>query len=192
MTWRNLDVPVRQVVGGNVGLILCLALYLVWWCVTFKPGASGTPFGTVCIIVGALAGILGLVFVLMGLSGIPAVGNAIPNWWFVVGGLIAYVVLMFSTYLLLHRPVTTELFLIVGFAVLELYAINVLRSAGCFSMTLSVVLVVVLAIVVIGSLVGYMLYYQLGGMAGYIDGMVPLAVSAAYLVVFDCAVLLAR
>lgn len=185
MVLQEMDASLKQVVGGSVGLVVCLALYLAWWCITFRPGGGATPFGTICIIVAVLSGILGLIFTLVGLAGIP-LARSVPGWWFAVGGLVVYAVLMAATYLLFHRPVTTELFLIVGFAVLELCVLDAVHGSGGMGAALTMVMVVVLVLIVDVSLVAYVLYYRLEGVAGYFDGMVPLIAGIAYLAALIC------
>jgi len=180
---RMTDCFTGQLTLGALGLIGCLAFYLVWWCLVFKPQTGrATVFSTTCIVLAVLFGIAGLALTLIGIGNAPAT-TAFPNWWFAVGGLVAYVVLMFGTYLLFKRPVTTELFLIVGFAALELSVVHTLYATGTMGMAWLIALLVLLAVIEVASLVGYVLYYNLDGMSGYIDGMVPLAAGAVFLLV---------
>lgn len=94
------------------------------------------------------------------------------------GGIAAYLILLVGTRLLFHRQVTTELLLMVGWAVLALSEINVLYGVGLFLHRLSVTFVVVIVVVTLFSLVCYVLYYSLGEWAGYFDGMIPLVIVA--------------
>ena len=87
-------------------------------------------------------------------------------------------VLFLVTYLIFKRQVTTELFLIVGWAVLELCAVNVLYGMGQFQLTGAVVFAVIIAAAALISLICYIFYYKLGQTAGYIDGMIPLILAA--------------
>ena len=70
--------------------------------------------------------------------------------------------------------VTTELFLIVGWAVLNLVTVNVLYTSGLFSYGISIAFCVLTLAVVVGSLFLYMIYYKLEKWKGYIDGFLPL------------------
>lgn len=90
------------------------------------------------------------------------------------GGVICYVVLLVISNLVFHRMVTTELFLIVGWAVLNLVTVNTLYASGLFSAGISVVFCVLTLAVVVGSLYCYMIYYNLEKWKGYIDGFLPL------------------
>ena len=73
-----------------------------------------------------------------------------------------------------HRMVTTELFLIVGWAVLNLIVVDTLYASGLFSDGVSSLFVVLTLIVVVASLYCYMIYYDLEKWKGYIDGFLPL------------------
>lgn len=186
---QELDPAFRELLGGCVGLVACMVFYLVWWCITFKPGASATRFGTTCIILAVIVGIVGLFFMIRGLGSIKLQMETIANWKIAVGGIVAYIVLLALTFLLLKRQVTTELLLITGWAVLGLCIVNTLYGSGIYTQTLSMALVIILAIVVVANLVCYLLYYPLGGFAGYIVGMVPLAADAIYLLIIIGTVL---
>lgn len=186
---QNLSEATRQVIGGSALLVVCMIFYLIWWWITFKPGGGATAFGTVCIVAAALAGLTGVVVSAIGYSEYPVPAEAIPNSSIVVAGLILYVVLLFVTYLLLKRPVTTELFLIIGFLVLELSLLNAASGAGAISHTAAVILAIMLMVVVIASMVCYLLYYNLDGTTGWIDGMIPLVISALYEIVLISTVL---
>lgn len=90
---------------------------------------------------------------------------------------------MAITLFLFNRPVTVELFLIVGWTVLALSVVNALYGSWIFSRETSVVFAIIIGIAATVSLLCYIFYYRLGSDAGYIAGMVPLllrgAVSAA-------------
>lgn len=79
---------------------------------------------------------------------------------------------------MLGRPITTELFLIVGWAVLVLSEVNTLFGWDLFSHRLTITLMAVIGVAALASLVCYVLYYRLGALAGYIDGMLPLLIIA--------------
>lgn len=95
-----------------------------------------------------------------------------------LGGIAAYAILFVLTRLLLGRPVTTELFLIVGWAVLVLSELNMLYGWSLFTRRLALIFMIVVCIAALVSLVCYMLYYRLDSVAGYIDGLLPLLMEA--------------
>lgn len=98
----------------------------------------------------------------------------IPVGWILAGGVIGYVVLLVISNIVFHRMVTTELFLIVGWAVLNLIVVDTLYASGLFSDGVSSLFVVLTLIVVVASLYCYMIYYDLEKWKGYIDGFLPL------------------
>ena len=90
----------------------------------------------------------------------------IPVGWILAGGVIGYVVLLVISNIVFHRMVTTELFLIVGWAVLNLIVVDTLYASGLFSDGVSSLFVVLTLIVVVASLYCYMIYYDLGEVEG--------------------------
>lgn len=123
----------------------------------------------------------GLAAIILAVKGIQSASVDVvlfPDGLLLWGGIAAYLILLAVTRLLFQRPVTTELFLIVGWAVLALSEINVLYGVGRFSHGLAVIFAVVIGVATLISLVCYVLYYNLGNRAGYFDGMVPLLMTA--------------
>ncbi len=170
----------RQIFTGNILLILCCACYLLWWLIAFRPSGHLDTVNTRWILIPAFA--LGLSSIFVTLYGIRK-GDIrhilIPKDWILWGGIGAYVVLLLVTYLFFKRPVTTELLLIVGWAMLALGEINALYGMEIFSRRTAVIFCGVTAAGVLASLVCYVLYYRLGNTAGYIDGIIPLILAAA-------------
>ena len=61
---------------------------------------------------------------------------------------------------------------------LALAEINALFGSGLFSQRLSVGILLLICVTVVISLICYILYYRLDSRAGYIDGMIPLLLTA--------------
>ena len=93
--------------------------------------------------------------------------------WPVGIGIAVYLVLMAGSGAILHRQVTAELLLIVGWTVLQ---ICVLDAAGAMTgeLTRMSLFMVLAMLVAVASFLAYLAYYNLSPVAGYIDGMVPL------------------
>jgi len=149
----------------------------MWWLMAFKPEGAVTGMKTDWLLLPALAA--GAFGVLMALRGIwlvaPEPGSRLfPGGAIIIGGIAAYVILLVVTLLILKRPVTTELFLIVGWGMLALSAVNALYAAGSFGHGISIVLVIIVFAVIAISLVLYVLYFRMEGASGYIGGMIPL------------------
>lgn len=179
MVVRNLSVPVKQIFESNILLIICCAFYLAWWLLAFKPTGAIKGMKTGWILIPAFAaGLVSLILSIKGIQSASVHTTLFPNGLLLWGGIAAYFILFAVTCLLFKRPVTTELFLIVGWAMLALSEINVLYGIGRFSQTLAVIFAVVIAVAALISLICYVLYYNLGDRAGYFDGMVPLLMVA--------------
>lgn len=170
----------RQILIGNILLILCCACYLLWWLIAFWPSGHLDTINTRWILVPAFA--LGLISIFVTLYGIRKADVRqilIPKDWILWGGIVAYVILLVITYLFFKRPVTTELLLIVGWAMLALTEINALYGMEIFSRKTAIIFCLITAVAVLISLICYIMYYRLSNMAGYVDGMIPLLLAAA-------------
>lgn len=77
------------------------------------------------------------------------------------------------TSLLLQRPITTELLLIVMWITLELCALTMLHSSE-LGATAAIVLAIILLILLIADMACYLAYYHLPPMPAFIDGTAPL------------------
>ena len=179
MALPGLDAPARAMFRGNLLLAVCCAFYLAWWLLAFRPGGAVRGIRTGWLLLPALAaGIGAVVLALRGVRASPMARALFPGWLPLWGGLAAYLILLAITVLLLKRPLTTELFLIVGWDALTLAEINALYGAGRFSHRAAVLFALTAAAATAVSLVCYVLYYRLGPRAGYLDGMVPLLAAA--------------
>jgi hypothetical protein len=167
-----------------VALVVCSVLYLVWWWAFFRPeGAKPTgawrAVAIACIVVAALAGVIGVIQVVGGtgelgdVSAGASAGVHVPGWAIASGGVLAYAALLALTTKAFGRQPTTELFLIVGWATLELTMINALSASGA-SQAAVVVLLVLVALLFVASMVCYVLYYRLDPWPAFVDGCVPL------------------
>jgi hypothetical protein len=170
----------KQIITGQVLLILCCAVYLVWWYRGFRPGIHVSRVGGVngaLLLVTAVLGFAGMIFSLMPVEEIRK--PLISQGMIVICGIAAYVVLLVLTRGFFNRIVTTELFLIVGWTMLEtivadrLYAIGSLGSKSFFAIT------VIIAIAFLIGIVLYVAYYRMEEMKAFYAAMVPLVVDAA-------------
>ena len=179
MAIHDLDISSKEILWGNILLIICCAFYLVWWLLAFKPAGAVRGMRTGWLLIPAFAaGMAAIIFTGRGILSASVKVKAFPGGWLLLGGVAAYIILFAITRMLLKRPVTTELFLIVGWAVLALSEINALYGTGRFSHGLAVAFAVVVVAAALISLVCYVLYYNLGNTSGYIDGMIPLLMVA--------------
>jgi hypothetical protein len=174
----NFTLPAKFIFYGNILLVVCCAFYLAWWMLAFRP--IDPVKGVGWLLLPAVAAGLACVFCIThGVSALSVKSALIPGRYILLGGLAAFVILLMITGVLLKRPVTTELFLIVGWATMILSEVNALYGADLFSRSAAVILMAVIAIAVVVSLVCYVLYYRLNAVLGFYVGCVPLVLVAA-------------
>ena len=132
---------------GQLLLILCCIVYLIWWYRGYRPGITADRVGGmngILLFITMAFGIAGVVFSLMQ---IPAVSEPkIRPILIVVVGIAAYVVLLIVTRFLFHRIVTTELFLIAAWTMLEMTVINRLNAGGFLAVGGFTILCIVIAV----------------------------------------------
>ncbi|MCI2059061.1 MAG: hypothetical protein LKJ80_07645 [Oscillibacter sp.] len=187
---RNFAFQTRQIFFGNLLLILCCAFYLAWWILAFRPANPVRGFQSGWLLLPALAaGIAATVFAARGLGAAAARPGLFPPGWVLWGGAAAYAAALAVTKFLLHRPVTTELLLIVGWAMLALSEVSALFGAGAFTRGTAAVFAAVIAAGTAVSLCCYVLYYRLSCTAGLIDGIVPLAAAALIMAAMNLVLL---
>ena len=179
MAIHDLGLPAKQIFWSNILLIVCCVFYLVWWLLAFKPTGAIKGMKTGWLLIPAfIAGLAAIILAVKGLQSSSLKTALFPGGLLLWGGIAAYLALLAVTRLLFQRQVTTELFLIVGWAVLALSEINALYGAEQFSHGLATIFAVVIGVAMLISLVCYVLYYNLGNRAGYFDGMIPLLMVA--------------
>ena len=128
--WQALQGGPLMIVIGEALLLVCSLSYLIWWTITFRPSGR-TPAGGGLFLAGAvLAGLGGLVLLAVGIAALlskaswPALGATIG------GGVLVGALLLYLTSSFAHRPVTTELPLIIVWATVQLAAGITLRTSG--------------------------------------------------------------
>ena len=177
----------NQIRIGQGLLILCSLFYLAWWAVTFHPEKQGgytTGISGILLFVTALLGLSGLAINLIGIRDNAAGGGFVPGWKILLGGILAYIFLMIISGRFLHRPVTTELLLIVGWTILEIASCNVAYGNDILSTRNAGILLVMITLAAVSSLVFYLAYYNVSPTLGYYFGMVPLVTEAVCMFAF--------
>ena len=177
----------KWIMTGHILLVFCCLFYLFWWCVAFRPGYTGARVSGlpgILLFITAAAGLSGIVVSVIGING-PSVYKAfVPTGYILIAGIIIYSGLLIATRLILHRQVTTELFLIVGWLVVELISFQAAyRMEGIGVKALLILCILALAAAVV-SLIFYLQYYQVSEVRGYIYGMIPLITEALCMAVF--------
>jgi hypothetical protein len=180
--FRNFTGPLWAVFAGNLLLLLCFLFYLVWWGVTFRPGTSGGPVGSLCILAAFITGAAAIVLLCGGINSLSQVSKGFPVKYILLGVAVLFIISLLITSILFHRIVTSELMIIHLWIAMELSVIAVLYGSGSFGLSRAVTLTALVLIAFIVSMICYVLYYRLSGMAGYYDGMVPL-ISASFVTI---------
>ncbi len=182
-----MDTGLRDVVFGHLLLIICCVFYLIWWSISFRPGQSvNRELGIrgILLLVTAASGIAGLLLSIFGINLIPG-KTSVSNGLVCLIGLATYVILLFATYYELHRPVTTELLLITGWAMLEVCCVNTCRAGGALSVPQSIWMLLVIAAAFVISMVLYVLYYRMEEWRAFYAAMVPLITEAVSMGIFE-------
>jgi hypothetical protein len=169
---------------GNVCFGICLLLYLLWWVIGFRPQAKVNITTLSWMIAAACVfGIAGLILSIRGMTSAVPKSRLFSNYTAAVGGLAACVITGLVTKFGLQRPITSELFLICGWCIFALIEVNVLYGTSALTREAAGVLCWSVAVAVVVSLVCYAMYYKLVGAAGYVIGIIPLALAIAMTVI---------
>jgi len=176
----------RKVLAGQLLLILCCLFYLIWWYRGYRPGVTANRAGGINGLLLLITAALGVAGLSLSLMYVPEIAEPKINpAGIVTAGILSYFVLLLITKYAFHRIVTTELFLIVGWTILEMTVINRLDAAGVLSGREFAAMCIVIAIAFLISMVLYVAYYRMEEMKAFYAAMVPLvteAVSMAVLV----------
>ena len=169
----------RKILIGQVFLIICCIFYLIWWYRGYRPGVSvsrGSGVNGILLFLTAGFGIAGLVLSLMP---IPETNELkIRPGVILIVGVAGYALLLLITRFGFQRVVTTELFLIVGWTILEMTVINRLNAAGFLSDKSFFIMCAVMTAAFIVSIVLYVAYYRMEEMKAFYAAMVPLITEA--------------
>ena len=174
----------NRIITGQVLLVLCCMVYLIWWYRGFRPGINVSRVGGVNGLLLLITAGLGIAGIVLSLAPVPPVSKMKADPMMIaLGGIIAYFVLLLVTKVCFQRVVTTELILIVGWAVLEIVVITRLDAAGLLGRSGFFVLCLVVAVAVIISMVLYVAYYRMEEMKAFYAAMVPLITEAVAMII---------
>ena len=174
--FQNYGTSMEMLFKGILMLAVCSGCYLVLWGVAFylERHAPLLWLSGILLAGTAVCEIMAVNWMAQGIFQAEKVRAGISGGWILAGGVIGYIVLLVISNVVFYRMVTTELFLIIGWAVLNLITVDTLYASGLFSAGVSVAFVVLTLVVVVASLYCYMIYYELETWKGYIDGFLPL------------------
>ena len=181
------DYAMKKLLLGHFFLIICCIFYLLWWKAGFYPGVNVNRLtGKVGLLfyVTAIFGGLGIYETLTGITLIPSDNDQIKAGSVILAGILTYIILIIVSTCLFHRQVTTELFLIIGWAVLETVSINRAFSSGSLTWKGLMFLWVIVLLSALVSFGMYMAYYSVAPMTGFILGTIPLVLAALNMLLF--------
>ena len=165
----------RHIILGQILMVICCIFYLIWWFLGYRPGTEvnrAAGVNGVLLFLTAAFGIAGLVYSLM-----PSEDTSVCKYrqlFIVIGGIAAYIILLLITKYGFGRIVTAELFLIVGWTMMELSILNRLSGSGLLVGARLVAMYVVIAIAFVISMVLYVAYYRMEDMKAFYAAMIPL------------------
>ena len=181
-----------MIVIGEVLLVVCSLSYLIWWIITFRPSVRTHSGGGFFLAGAVLGGLAGLVLLAVGIAALLPKASLLALLATIVGGVLVGALLLYVTSSLAHRPVTTELPLIVVWATMQLAAGITLRTAGVLGAPAASAWIVATALATLVGLVCYLIFYRLDPIPAYWIGMVPLAVDGVVAAILAVMVALTR
>ena len=170
----------KRVIIGQVLLIICCIIYIIWWYRGFRPGSTVSRVGGINGILLFLTMAVGVAGLALTLISLPRSAEPMINpMYIVIAGIVGYVVLLLITKIGFHRAVTTELFLITGWTMLEVAVVNKLNAAENISLTEMLVMLAVIVVAFLISMILYVAYYRMDEMKAFYAAMVPLVTEGA-------------
>ena len=170
----------RRIMTGQSFLIVCCMFYLIWWYRGYRPGTAVNRIGGINGVLLFLTMAFGIAGVLFSLTQLRVVTEPKINPEMIIAaGIAAYISLFLITRFLFQRVVTTELFLIVAWTVLEITVINRLFAGGFLANTGFLILCTGIAAAFFISIVLYVAYYRMEELKAFYAAMAPLVTEAA-------------
>jgi hypothetical protein len=171
--------------SGNAGMLAVSLLYTAWWIALFRPGAKA-PAGTSAALLGpaCVIGCAAILLFILGVKGPTVVRPLVPPWQILTAAAAAYAVLLAVSIYVFHRPVTSELFIMILWAAGELCVLSALYTTKRFGLPAAVALKLLILAATAAGYVCYLRYYRLGGAASFTDGLIPLVTDAFVTAVF--------
>ena len=169
---------------GQILLIVCFVIYLIWWYRGFRPGASVNRvwgINGILLALTAAFGIGGVAITLLG-DNTQSSELIISPMTILIAGIVTYIGLLLFTRFVFGRVVTSELLLIVAWTMLEVWVIDVMNGIGNLSTTRFAVMFAALAVAFIVSIVLYIAYYRMEEMKAFYAAMVPLIAAEACMI----------
>jgi hypothetical protein len=184
-SFRNFTIPLWELFGGNLLMVVTIVFYIAWWAASFRPNADGKTAGAgLFISLAFLSGVAAIAVLILGINSLPQEGKGFPVRYILLGAVVFYILLLAVTQIVFQRAVTSELLLIVVWIALESAVLAVLQSSGRFSAGQTLVFAILLGLATVAGLVCYILHYRLDEPARFWNGLIPLIVDGGVVAVF--------
>lgn len=172
--------PYKEIITGQLLLSVGALFYTGWWLAAFRPDSrSGGLLSALLFLLLAAFGLSGIALTAHGIHGLP-----LPAFW--PGGtmllalaLLVYFILLTGSVKLFGRKPTTELILLVLWALMEIMVLGVLHEAGALAGAAYGLTWAAVAAASLIAFAAYMMYYRMDDDTAYITGAVPLLVDGA-------------
>ncbi len=185
-----LSLSINKIYLGNILLVFCFLFYLAWWRIAFNPEKVSRRGGGAYLLAAFILGIAAIFFILSSIVSLSAESSALPVRDIILVGILVFIVMLLVTSRILKRPVTSELFIMHFWTVLELSMAEVLSGTGYIGFVYMQILVIMIAAAAIISLICYMIYYRLDGRSRFRVGTIPLGIACIIAIAFLAALIL--
>lgn len=183
----------KKILIGQILLVICCLFYLCWWYRGYRPDAAVSRISGMNGLLLFLTAAFGAAGLICSLTKIPELAEPkISPMLIVIGGIALYFALLVITCFVFQRVVTTELFLITGWLMLEMTVINRLYSAEILTDRGFLIMCAVIVLAFVISIILYVAYYRMEEMKAFYAAMVPLVTEAAAMAVLTVVVITGR
>ena len=171
----------KEIITGQLLLSAGALFYTGWWLAVFKPDSarSGGALAALLFFLLAAFGLSGTALTVHGIHGLPLPASWPGSGMLFIMALLVYFILLTGSVKLFGRKPTTELILMVLWALMEIMALGALHETGALTGT---AYGLTWAAVIVASLIAfaaYMMYYRMDDDTAYITGAIPLLVDGA-------------
>ena len=171
----------KEIITGQLLLSAGALFYTGWWLAAFRPDSarSGGALSALLFLCLAVFGLSGTALTVHGIHGLPLPASWPGSGMLFIMALLVYFILLTGSVKLFGRKPTTELILMVLWALMEIMALGALHETGALTGTAYGLTWAAVAAASLIALTAYMMYYRMDDNTAYITGTVPLLVDGA-------------
>lgn len=172
--------PYKEIITGQLLLSAGALFYTGWWLAAFRPDSrSGGALSALLFFLLAAFGLSGTALTVHGIHGLPLPASWPGSGMLFIMALLVYFILLTGSVKLFGRKPTTELILMVLWALMEIMALGALHETGALTGTTYGLTWAAVTIASLIAFAAYMMYYRMDDDTAYITGAVPLLVDGA-------------